>query len=319
MSELDSLRALYPDPVPPSEEVRMHARALLVARLEHRAGRRRRRLVPAAGLVAAAATVAAVLVAGGLVGGSGEASAAVRVLEHAAAVARRQSPVGRLGPGEHLYVKSVDAYLDTVVPAGSPGFSVLVPHVREVWLGPGGGVLRQSDGTPSFLTAQDRARWVAAGRPPVANDRPTRTKLGPLRPLDLPTDPDAMFARLKEDATGHGDGLYEEMFTLVGDSLRETNATPAQRGALYEAAARIPGVELVGDVRDPLGRRGVGVALRNASDGVLATLVIDPTTGELLSEEQVALRGNTFGYPAGEVVGHATYVTRTVVHGFARP
>jgi hypothetical protein len=266
--------------------------------------------VPAAGLAAAGAA-AAVLVASGLVGGSGEASAAVRVLEHAAAVARRQSPVGRLGPGDHLYVKSVDAYLDTVVPAGSPAFSVLVPHVREVWLGPGGGLLRESDGAPSFLTAQDRGRWIAAGRPPVAGDRSTRTKLGPLRPLDLPTDPDAMYARLEQDATGHGDGLYEEMFTLVGDSLRETAATPAQRAALYQVAARIPGVELLGPVTDSAGRTGIAVAKED--HGIRHTLIFDPQTSALLSEEQIALPGNPYGYPAGARLGYSTYLVRRIV------
>jgi hypothetical protein len=61
------------------------------------------------------------------------------------------------------------------------------------------------------------------------------------------------------------------------------------------------------------------VALRHEADGVRETLVLDPKTAELLAEETVALPGNTFGYPAGAVVGHATYVTRAVVDGFTRP
>jgi hypothetical protein len=38
------------------------------------------------------------------------------------------------------------------------------------------------------------------------------------------------------------------MFVEVGDALSEVlePATPAQRAALYEVAARIPGVELLG-------------------------------------------------------------------------
>jgi hypothetical protein len=315
--ELDSLRALYPEAVPPSDEVRAHARALLDARFEPRV-RRRRWLLATAGVAAAGIAVAFALVGVGVKGG-GNASAATQVLRHAAAVARRQAPLGKLGRGQFLYVKSVNAYLNTVVPADSPGFSVLVPHVREVWLGTDGGLLRETDGAPTFLTSRDRTRWIAAGRPPVASARTTETKLGPLRPLDLPADPDALYTRLKHDAAGHGDGLYEEMFTLVGDSLRETNATPAQRAALYDVAARIPGVELVGTVRDPLGRRGIAVAMRHEDDGVRETLVLDPSTGELLSEEQVALSGNSFAYPAGAVVGHATYVTRGVVVGLTRP
>ena len=316
MPELDSLRRLYPDAVPPSDEVRAHARARVSRTLES-PPRRRGWFVAASGL-AAAATAAALLVGIGFNGG-GDASAATRVLRHAAAVARRQAPLGRLGPGQYLYVKSVNAYLNTIAPADTPYFSVLVPHVREVWLGTADGKLRESEGAPTFLTHRDHARWIAAGRPPLTDSHPSETNLSPMRPLDLPADPDALFARLKHDATGHGDGLYEEMFTLVGDSLRETNASPAQRAALYEVAARIPGVELVGRVHDPTGRPGIAVAMRNTADGVRETLVFDPRTAELLAEESVALAGNSFGYPAGAVVGHATYVRRAIVEGFTRP
>jgi hypothetical protein len=315
MPELDSLRRLYPQPVAASDEVRAHARARLALKLTRT--RRRRWFAAGAGL-AAAGTAAAVFVSVGP-NGDGDASAATRVLRHAAAVARRQAPLGKLGPGQYLYVKSVNAYLNTIAPADSPYFSVLVPHVREVWVGDGDGKLRESEGAPTFLTTRDRDRWIAAGRPPLTDGHPSETNLSPMRPLDLPDDPDALYMRLKHDATGHGDSLYGEMFTLVGDALRETNATPAQRAALYEVAARIPGVESIGRVHDPVGRSGLAVAMRNAADGVRETLVFDPRTSELLAEESVALTGNKFGYPAGAVVGHATYVRRAIVDGFARP
>ena len=42
-----------------------------------------------------------------------------------------------------------------------------------------------------------------------------------MQSLDLPTDPDGLYARLEREASGHGSGLYAEMFTLVGDNLRE--------------------------------------------------------------------------------------------------
>ena len=103
------------------------------------------------------------------------------------------------------------------------------------------------------------------------------------------------------------------MFTLVGDALRGARATPAQRAALYEIAARIPGVELVGPVTDPAGRRGVAVAMTNAADGVRHLLVFDQRTSVLLAEEQRALARNEFGYAEGTLLGHATYVTSAVV------
>ena len=102
-----------------------------------------------------------------------------------------------------------------------------------------------------------------------------------------------------------------EMFTLNGDSLRETAATPAQRAALYQVAARLPGIELVGAVHDDAGRPGTAVAMDD--HGIRSTLVFDPQTSALLQEEQVALPGNSYGYAAGERVGYATYLVQRIV------
>jgi hypothetical protein len=65
----------------------------------------------------------------------------------------------------------------------------------------------------------------------------------------------------------------------IGDLLRESPAAPALRKALYDVAAGIPGVRLVGNLKDALGRTGVGVE-RNGEE----TLLIDPATGQLLAE-----------------------------------
>ena len=269
---------------------------------------RRRRWVAAAAVAGAVGVAALVVLVSG--GRNGASNAAAATLRRVAAVARAQ-PSFRPGPGQYLYTKSVNAYLDTWVPGGAQtAFNVLVPHVRQIWLGPEGGRLYETSGTPRFLTAGDRERWLADGRPRLT-EAPSETRLPPAPPLDLPSQPNALYDRLEHDATGHGSGTYSEMFTLVGDSLRETSTTPAQRAALYEVAARIPGVELVGRVRDSAGRSGVAVAMTD--DGIRSQLVFDPKTSALLAEEQVALPGNPLGYPAGTRVGYSTYLMQRVV------
>ena len=290
-----------------------------------RRGRQRRRrpvariVLPAAGL-AAALTLAVIVLS--TTRGTGPASAAT-ALERVAAIARAQAPLA-LRPGQYLYTKSINTGMVMTAdgPLASAGaYTVLVPHVREIWLGPDGGRLYETAGTPRFLTERDREHWIAAGRPDlnlVAETSPSENSLSPARPLDLPSNPDALYERLKHDAAGHGSGLASEMFTLVGDSLRETFATPAQRAALYEVAARIPGVEFVGRVTDPAGRGGIAVAFTN--DGIRSTLIFDPQTSALLAEEEVALAGNRFGYSAGMQLGYAAYVTQAVVDSkSARP
>jgi hypothetical protein len=305
MPALDKIRELYPDPPPTLPETRARARLALVARVERR---RRRVALPAAGLA-----VAAVAAALALVGVGNEASVDARaaaVLRDAAAKVKAQPPIPPVARGRVLYVKSVDAYLSTWADAGN--FTVLVPHVRELWQGPDGGLLETRTGNPKFLSERDRQGWIAAGRPDL-REGVRKLPIGPHEPSGLPTNPDALFERLENEARGHSEGTYRQMFTRLGDYLRETNVTPAQRAALYEVAAQIPGVELVGPVLDPIGRQGVAVAMAQRSDGVRHTLVIDPKTGTLLAEESVTLEDNFYGYPADTVVGHSTYVVTAMV------
>jgi hypothetical protein len=268
-------------------------------------GRPRRRWLAVPALAAGAAIALVVLASGG----RGTSSAAAATLEKVARVAGVQH---QLVPkrGQFLYTKSVNAYLNTTVPASGAAYNVLVPHVREIWLGPTGGRLYETSGKPRFLTAADRANWIADGRPSLT-EGPSENELPPARRLDLSSDPDTLYKRLEHEAAGHGSSLAGEMFTLVGDSLRETSATPAQRAALYQVAARIPGVELIGRVRDSAGRPGVAVARED--DGVRSTLIFDPQTSALLSEEEVALAGNSYGYPPGARVGYSTYLRQAIV------
>jgi hypothetical protein len=313
MAELDVLRSL-PFPVAePSEEARARVRGRLLRHMRHgRPARRRRVLVAAVGLAAAGAVAALVGVG---VRGDGDASAAT-VLRQAAGVARRQAAPPALKPGEFRYTKSVQAY---TVTDGDKGWTALGPKIREIWLGPSGGLLRETSGKPEFLSARDRERWIAAGRPQV-NAPVSTTRLPAPPPLDLPIDPDALYAKLHDKSVGNGKGTEAEMFTLLGDALRETDASPALRAALFEVAARIPGVELVGPVTDRVGRHGVAVAYSQSANRFRHQLIFDPHTSALLEEEYVLLDGNAFGYPAGTVIGYATYVSSGVVKRLgARP
>jgi hypothetical protein len=271
--------------------------------------RRRRFAVPATAAAAIAAAAVAVVLSSG--GGHGTQNAAAATLRRAAAVARAQTPLIP-GPGQYLYTKSIELTINTTVPAGgaATAYNVFATTMRQVWLGPDGGRLYETSGPTRFVTPEDRAHWIAAGRPDLT-EGPSENTLPPAKPLDLPSDPDALYARLARDAAGHGSGLDSEMFTLVGDSLRETAATPAQRSALYQVAARIPGVELVGPVTDSAGRPGIAVA--RDDHGIRSMLVFDPQTSALLAEEQVALPGNPYGYPAGARLDYSTYVVQRIV------
>jgi hypothetical protein len=112
----------------------------------------------------------------------------------------------------------------------------------------------------------------------------------------LPTDPTALNTALSNDVKGYGPdpnptggvSARDELFVEIGDLLRESPASPALRKALYDVAAGIPGVRLVGHMKDSVGRTGVGVELKGE------TLLINPATGQLLAE--FAGRGYSITY-----------------------
>ncbi|MFD9739748.1 CU044_5270 family protein [Umezawaea sp. NPDC059074] len=75
---------------------------------------------------------------------------------------------------------------------------------------------------------------------------------------DLPTTTDAMLAYLDANASGDPGNVNargKDVLALIGES-----AMPAEtRAALFEAASRIPGLQVVPDVHDATGKPGIGI------------------------------------------------------------
>lgn len=356
-SMIDEVRRLYPEASSPTATDREHARDDLAAEIATGAdGRGRlpssrrtgpRWLVSGAVLTAAAATLLLVFVGGPE--GTVSNSSAAEVLRQAAAAELDTAPP-LPGPGQYLYVKSEDAYMSSYMkslgaPAPAPGkplgsvdplqpvepeiaYSMLVPHIREVWMGSENSLLETHSSPPEFLSESDRRAWEAHGSPEIKGGLSV-DHLGPTKPLDLPSDPNELYdqfhakaARVAGDPyTPDGDAPIDpaqtiayEMFRMAGESLRERSATPEQRAALFEVASRLDGIELVGDVTDTAGRPGIAIAMLDPRNGIRDTFVFDPDTSALLAEEEVvAADDNEFGYPVGTVIGHSTYLERAIV------
>jgi hypothetical protein len=101
----------------------------------------------------------------------------------------------------------------------------------------------------------------------------------------LPTEAGALERDLRDGIDGAGPDDDSELFTIVGDLLRESPAPPALRKALWEVAARVPGVKLVGAVTDSAGRAGVAVERHGDR------YVLDPANGRLLEESSSSWTG----------------------------
>jgi hypothetical protein len=326
MDDLQLLRRFRSDVPPPDGPARSRALAAMMGsdRVVVRVGgprRSARRWRVAAAMAAAVAIAVAVPVI--LPGGRrGAAPAAAAALLHAAEVAASQDAVPAPGAGQFVYTKTKNAYANVYAMEGDRSFAVLMPEVREAWIGPdGSGRLLERNGTPTFLSDRDRAVWEGTGQPDLGTNRISDESFPANDPqslyyLDLsglPTDAAGLRAKIEAREIVGGPPGDAETFTIIGDMLRETYASPELRAALYRVAAGLDGVELVGETEDPVGRAGIAVAYTH--HGQRHELIFDPRTSALLGERYVVTDPSKGGFdvPARTVVGWAAYLSSGIV------
>ncbi|WP_432022787.1 CU044_5270 family protein [Streptomyces parvus] len=210
-------------------------------------------------------------------------------------------------PGQFLYVRSEVSWMVTW--DGSDGKNesyVEKLHPREVWMSPDGGT--------GWLVEPYKE---ATGRDGVTLDDP-----GPVRPsLDapsydylrtLPTDPDLLLKKIYDETGGEGSDPDQQAFTTIGDLLREQVVPPKLAAGLYRAAARIPGVVLVDDSVDAVGRAGIAIARADEADGARTEWIFDRETYAYLGERTVQTR-DAEGIRKGTVRGRTAVTDRAVV------
>lgn len=341
MNEIELLRELRAGLPGPKAESRAVARDALVAKIERSSPTRVRRrplrrsrvkIFVAAALVAAALVTLPTLI----FGGDEQVQPAVgQVLRAAAAVAATQPAEPAPGPGQYLYIRAREAYLSTV--GYNPHcrsrpthpceitkqWSVMSPRVRQTWIAAdGAGRARVVYSKPEFLTSGQRRAWKAAGSPPLRYGGVEDFALTAhpfLDTSDLPTEPRALRRLIEARRIPLVDGPpgEAETFTLIGDMLRNTYLPPVFRAALYRVVAELPGVELLGRVKDPVGRSGIGIAFTKGGD--THELIFDPKTSALLGEREVAAhRIPELHVPAGTETGSTAYLESKVVDSLGR-
>jgi hypothetical protein len=200
-------------------------------------------------------------------------------------------------------------------------FAAIQPQRREIWFGwDGSGRLRETDGTPRFMSAADLANWKAAGSPRFVQAGRSdiaygRGCLTMSNLAALPTDPTALRAQLTARKIEGGPPGPAEDFVQVGDLLRETNASAALRFALYEIASNLPGVRVLPHVTDHAGRTGIGLMHGDVDRGLQDELIIDPATKTLLGTQQrIAGPRSGLSAPIGTVISWAVYLRSGIVN-----
>jgi hypothetical protein len=365
VNELDMVRGIAADTPQPDQPTTQAARARLLAAIatEPAAGRdqpparparntavvgRRlpRRLLPAGAVAAALATALAAplllhtpaavtphptLTEDAALGGDPKPTAA-RVLTNAALAAAR-APAPRFGPGTYWYVLERGVKLGTSHDqAGSPAsFFYRFPYQEESWWGADGTVAGRTDnGRVEFLTARERAAWVAAGRPDLG--LPSTEVLPKSRALTfgvgwvpgsyqelvaLPTQPERLAVELIERIRRQPAGGWladpgtavpkiaraqprranrtvqaSELLGTIAWLLAHYPLPPRLQAALYQVLTRLDGVKLLGATTDLAGRRGVSIAIDQPGTplGERSELLLDPAGGRLLGSRTVQTR-----------------------------
>ncbi|MEU2072103.1 CU044_5270 family protein [Streptomyces anulatus] len=128
----------------------------------------------------------------------------------------------------------------------------------------------------------------------------------------LPTDPGLLLKKIYDETGGMGNGPDQQAFSTISDLLREQVVPPELAAGLYRAAARIPGVVLVDDSVDAVGRHGVAIARTDEADGARTEWIFDRETSTYLGERTVQTR-DAEGIEAGTVRGRTAVTDRAVV------
>jgi hypothetical protein len=316
MDDVELIRSHAPQAAAPDAERKSQARHALLAaavapkrRVHWPAAPARRTAV----LAFILATVAVVVVRGPVPFLSGADPAVAAALRQAATVAAQ---------AEALSLE--DGYLYTRTEAlwgfQAAEWMYLRPLVREDWVAAdGSGRIRETLGELIFLSEADREAWEAGDFTPYALNE----DFGPggLEPqfanASLPTDVDLLREEVRQRAAASHPWprTDSQMFVVIGDLLRDPLTPPAVRAALFEVAAGLPGIKLLGEMADRIGRPGVAVAMTEFPFTPWhrqEIIIFDPATSVLLEERTVALAsyGDT---PAPFLWGYATYLEAGIV------
>jgi hypothetical protein len=211
--------------------------------------RRRKPAIIAAAAVAAAAAITLALLPRSTPGAS---PAAMRLLAKIAAAAGAQ-PSPHVRSRQFSYISSWVSY--QVCQGGSGSNCVMQkPHETQLWQSVSNqcvtGLVRE-DGQDTPLKFS--SNYLHCPYPGDVHD-PTYRFL-----QRLPTNPQALLSLIEREMQGQLP-RPEEAFTTIGDLIGQAIAPPAVSAALYRAAALIPGVTVVADATDAIGRHGIAVA-----------------------------------------------------------
>ncbi|MFG2424152.1 CU044_5270 family protein [Streptomyces sp. NPDC048448] len=288
---------------------------------------------PAFVLPVLALAVAGTVVAGTVLNGGGSRSGGVatgpalttlvgatttkglpQLLDQASTAAGRETHP-TVKPGQYVYIesKTANTFVRTVDNKSSLASYAL--HQRQIWQSP--------DGTKGWLIDPTVNRDSKGETLSLPDEQGNTPKAGVGHPsydflARLTTDPDKLLKLIYKETKGQGNTPDQQAFTTIGDLLTESYPPAELYSALFKAAAKIPGVVLVNDAQDAVGRSGVAVARLDETSGARAEWIFDKKTHVFLGDRTVQVK-KVFEYGVAVKPGTVRYTSaitkRTIVDG----
>jgi hypothetical protein len=252
--------------------------------------------------------------------------AGISVILSGCAPAAARAPGGLAGASVRF--RDIEYYAMVSDPGTAHAFTVFATATREVTVQPSSAARVDTTGVsgPRFTAPPERARWRAAGNPPLPpvpargnvlsmprgtfSFIPQGTTLTYQEARSLPASPGAVSAVIRAHLRAYA-GL-DPPATLVVKQLGFLLATAplsrATRSAAWTALASVPGLRRCGSGKDLAGRPGHWLCV--SAGGEEAKVLIGGRAGSVLAVADRLLQPSAFypGVPDGSIIEADTFI-----------
>jgi hypothetical protein len=219
-------------------------------------------------------------------------------------------------------------YYTSVVHAGSPlGYVYFSTMIRDVEVAPSSAarVRVTTAGPPRFASPADRARWQAAGKPPISGPGPATGMIvfPPGQYTFMPQGANLTFAQarsLPASASPLGEQVMSRLRAYAGPRppvelvvkdfaflLATAPLTSGSRAAAWTAMASLQGLHRCGTGTDLAGRHGQGICA-TSSQYRIRVLVSAATASVLSVQERITRPSRLYpGLPAHTLIQSDTF------------
>ncbi|WTP83684.1 CU044_5270 family protein [Streptomyces sp. NBC_00178] len=228
------------------------------------------------------------------------------LVQQIAAATSRRRPL-TIRADQYVYVRSEVGFSRQIRQRTMDGPVKLdAVHEREVWL-------PEDPTRPGLIREGGKDESLGGGGTAVLDGgTPTTAGAGNTpyaQVAALPTDPEVLLKKIYAVTEGSAPGRDAAAFDWVGETIGEAIVPPEVEAAIWLAAGKIPGVQVVHDAVDAAGRHGEALAFESL--GERSEYIFDRATHTYLGERSYLVKAGDAG-KAGQLTGITAVLDRGV-------